>query len=113
MNEKFSLENYIRNIIRQEADRLISRVKHEFEFNLTNPVDEVFDMDGLSNYTGISKDHIYKLTSKRAIPFSKKLGKNWFLRSKIDEMLMSNPVKTDENLKNTVEQLLNKRGKNE
>lgn len=63
------------------------------------PVDElnekrVLSFDELSMYTGFSKRTLYKLTSKKIIPFNKPTGKKMFFdRLKIDEWLLSKPNK--------------------
>lgn len=57
---------------------------------------DIFNIDELSAYTGYEKSYIYKLTSKRKIPHSKTAGGNslFFRKSRIDEWLMANEVKT-------------------
>ena len=48
-----------------------------------------------SEYSGLSKSTIYKLTSRRKIPFSCPNGKILFFdKEKIDRWLLSNPVRT-------------------
>lgn len=49
--------------------------------------------------TGLSESYIYKLTHQRIIPFSKPMGKKLFFdREKIEAWMMSNPVKTKDEI---------------
>jgi excisionase family DNA binding protein len=46
-------------------------------------------------YTGFAESYMYKLTSGRKIPHSKPNGKKIFFdKDKLDSWLLSNPVKT-------------------
>lgn len=50
-------------------------------------------------YTGFAESYMYKLTSARKIPHSKPNGKKLFFdREKLDEWLLSNPIKTEKEL---------------
>lgn len=56
---------------------------------------EVLTLDEASRYMGITKSQMYKLTSERAVPYSKPAGKMcYFSREALDEWLMSRPVAT-------------------
>lgn len=51
------------------------------------------------SYVGITESHMYKLTSKHCIPFSKPEGKKIFFdRLLLDKWLMRNPIKTQEEI---------------
>ena len=51
----------------------------------------VLMVDECAAYTGYTKNHIYRLTSQRAIPFYKPMGgKIVFRKSEIDEWLLRN-----------------------
>lgn len=53
---------------------------------------KILTAEELSDYSKISLSHIYKLTSKNKIPFSKPGGKTLFFDiDKINEWLLSNP----------------------
>lgn len=55
----------------------------------------VLTFDEFCRYTGISKSWGYKLTSARAVPFSKPNDKAiYFEKEQIDKWLLQNPVKT-------------------
>lgn len=56
---------------------------------------EILTIDELSNYTGFSKSHIYKLTHKNVIPHYKPNGKIIFFKhSEILEWILSSRVST-------------------
>jgi excisionase family DNA binding protein len=61
----------------------------------------ILTVNDIVNYTSYSKSHIYKLTSKNKIPFSKPGGKAIFFDKKeIDRWLLKNKVSPiDEDLK--------------
>lgn len=59
----------------------------------------VLTFEECCQYTGWSESHLYKLTSKRLIPHSKPGGKDiFFEREKIDEFLLKNPIKTQQEI---------------
>lgn len=50
-------------------------------------------------YLNVSKSYLYKITHRRLIPFFKPLGKKiFFKRQDLEAFLLSNPVKTKEQL---------------
>lgn len=60
---------------------------------------EVFSVDECAIYTGLSVNHIYRLTSKREIPFYKPLGgKIFFKRSEIENWLLQGRQATNAEL---------------
>lgn len=62
-------------------------------------VKEVLTLNEVSNYTGLSKSHIYKLTSTGGIPFYKPFGKIcYFNRAEILQWLQQNRVSTTKEL---------------
>ena len=53
----------------------------------------VFNLNDLSDYTGITKSYLYKLTSTAAIPHFKPNGKMvFFNKAEIDQWLQRNRV---------------------
>ena len=65
--------------------------------NLDNK--EVLTLNEVSNYTGLSKSHIYKLCSTGGIPFFKPFGKvNYFDRLEIIDWLKQNRISTTKEL---------------
>lgn len=63
--------------------------------NLLRSQKAVFNFDDVSKFTGLSKSHLYKLTSKGKIPHYKPNGKYIFFdRLEIEKWLLSNRIKT-------------------
>lgn len=57
---------------------------------------EVLTLDECSMYTGYSKNHLYRLTSQRAIPFYKPMGGTiYFKKKEIEEWLLQNRHATE------------------
>ncbi len=60
-------------------------------------------------YLKISKSSLYKMTSKRKIPFTKPNGgKMYFLKEDLDNWMLSNKSKSTEELENEVFNYLNR-----
>lgn len=60
----------------------------------------VLSLEEASEYTGISRSYLYKLTAKGEIPFSKPRGKMiYFSKEKLDEWLLSNQSKSSKEIK--------------
>ena len=60
----------------------------------------VLTIDDAAEYTGLSRSYLYKLTAKGEIPFSKPRGKLlYFSKEKLDEWLLSNNRKSNEEIK--------------
>ncbi len=59
----------------------------------------VLSLDEVAEYTGLSKQYLYKLTSKNTIPFSRPNGKKiYFDKLEIDKWLLSNRQSTEEEI---------------
>ena len=55
----------------------------------------VLNFEEASEYTGISRSYLYKLTANGDIPFSKPRGKMiYFSKEKLDDWLLSSPSKS-------------------
>lgn len=60
----------------------------------------VMSLEEASEYTGISRSYLYKLTAKGEIPFSKPRGKMiYFSKEKLDQWLLSDARKSKSELK--------------
>ena len=60
----------------------------------------VLSLEEASEYTGISRSYLYKLTAKGEIPFSKPRGKMiYFSKDKLDQWLLSDARKSKSELK--------------
>ena len=54
---------------------------------------DVFNMDDLVAYTGLTKGYLYRLVNERAIPYYKGNGKmNYFKRDDINAWLLRNRI---------------------
>ncbi len=59
----------------------------------------VFNFDEIAAYTGLSKSHLYKLTSSGGIPCYKPQGKHiYFNKVEIDAWLMQNRKATNQEI---------------
>lgn len=57
---------------------------------------EVLTLDECSTFTGYSKNHLYRLTSQRAIPFYKPMGGTiYFKKQEVEEWLLQNRQATE------------------
>ncbi len=60
----------------------------------------VLSLEDASEYTGISRSYLYKLTARGDIPFSKPRGKMiYFSKEKLDQWLLSNSRKSEKEIK--------------
>ncbi len=61
----------------------------------------VMSLEEASEYTGISRSYLYKLTAKGEIPFSKPRGKMiYFSKEKLDQWLLTHQSKSSDEIKN-------------
>ncbi|MEP6262996.1 MAG: helix-turn-helix domain-containing protein [Gillisia sp.] len=68
--------------------------------NLVRAGKTVLSLEEASEYTGISRSYLYKLTARGDIPFSKPRGKMiYFSREKLDQWLLSNGSQSKSELK--------------
>lgn len=57
---------------------------------------EVLTLEECSIFTGYSKNHLYRLTSQRAIPFYKPMGGTiYFKKQEVEEWLLQNRQATE------------------
>ena len=76
-------------------EHLIAKLEELEKLIITNSQKKVLTTDEVVAYTGLSKSHLYKLTSSNEIPFYKPNGKtNFFKREEIEEWLLQNRAKT-------------------
>mgnify|MGYP006275335853 CR=1 FL=1 len=71
---------------------------------------EVMNLDEVSEFTGLSKSHIYKLTSAGKIPHFKQSKHLFFDRKEIIKFLKQNRIKTEEELQDEAKNALNLKG---
>ncbi len=74
---------------------------------------EILDTKEVCEYLKISKSSLYKMTSKKKIPFTKPNGKKmYFLKEDLNNWILSNKSKSTEELESEMFNYLNK-GKDE
>ena len=60
---------------------------------------EVLTMDECSAFTGYSKNHLYRMTSQRAIPFYKPMGGTiYFKKKELEEWMLRNRQSTEDEI---------------
>ena len=69
----------------------------------------VLNLDELTVFTGLSKSHIYKLTSAGKIPFYRQSKHLYFDRDEIESWLKSNRNKTGDEIEEEVSDLVSMR----
>ena len=69
----------------QTIDKRLEKIER-----LLSTAKDVFNIDELAEFTGLSKSHIYKLTHKLRIPFYKQAKHLYFDRAEIVEWLKEN-----------------------
>lgn len=73
----------------------------------------VFTFDEACRFTGLSRSHLYKMTSTQKIPFSKPFGKLvYFDRAQLEKWLLQNPVSTTDEIETQAQKycMSNKKG---
>lgn len=75
----------------EEIDKLAAAIRD----NIAICHKEVLTLDEATQYTGMKKSYLYKLTAAKAIPHYKPNGKNcFFRRTELEDWLTTNPVAT-------------------
>ncbi|RBP30967.1 excisionase family DNA binding protein [Oceanihabitans sediminis] len=72
---------------------------------------KIMDIGQLSNYLGLSKSHIYKLTSTHTIPHSKRGKKLYFEKEAINGWILENKVWNQDDIEKEVVDYFIKKGK--
>lgn len=58
----------------------------------------VLDLDEAILFTGLSRGHLYRLTSSRQIPHFKKNRKLYFKKSELEDWMLDNKVFTEDEI---------------
>ncbi len=73
---------------------------------------DVLNFNEAGQYLGLSKSYLYKLTSKRQIPFFKpQLKKIFFKRVDLDAWLLRNPIESIDQIEEQAANYLIKKGR--
>lgn len=90
----------------EQLDQRLSRIE-----NLLLNQKTVLNFDEVAEYTGLSKSHLYKLTSTGGIPCYKPEGKRiYFNKSEIDSWLLRNKRLSSDEIDDLAETQLMKGG---
>jgi len=74
---------------------------------------EILTVDDATVYLQLSKSCLFKMTSKKAIPFYKPGGKKiYFKKSELDEWIFKGKVLSNDDLETNVEDYLSRTNKN-
>ncbi len=79
--------------------------------NTTNITPKIMDIAQLTEYLGLSKSHIYKLTSTHKIPHSKRGKRLYFDKEKINEWVLENEIWTKKDIEQQAPNYLIKKRK--
>ena len=90
------LENIYSNIGRNETNIITSKI---------------MDIEQLSDYLGLSKSHIYKLTSTHSIPHSKRGKRLYFDKETINTWVLKHKIWTQDDIEKQAADYLIKKGK--
>lgn len=89
------MENIVLELLKEQGARLANI---ESQLSLSK---NVLNLDEVCNLTGLSKSHIYKLTSWGKIPHYKQAKHLFFERTEVEGWLKLNRVSSNEDLEST------------
>ena len=85
----------------ETMDTTINDIKHQLdriESMTLIGAKNVLDFDETLLYTGLSRGHLYRLTSTRAIPHSKRCRKLYFDKAELDRWMLESRIPTQEEI---------------
>ena len=89
-----------------QLDERLSRIE-----NMLLSQKTVLNFDEVAGYTGLSKSHLYKLTSTGGIPCYKPTGKKlYFNKEELDEWMLRNKKLSQDEIDDKAENYLMERG---
>lgn len=106
------MENPFEIIIKKliAIERRLISVESKIDYKpKTTDITEIMTLKQLSDYASLSKSLIYKLTSSREIPHSKRGKRLYFSKLEIDEWLLKQKIKTIDEIQNEVDNYLVRR----
>lgn len=96
-------ETELLNCVLKELAEIKSLLAKPAQGNKVNQEKVMLSIDDCAELTGLSKGHLYKLTSQNIIPFYKPNGcRIYFKREEVIEWLQSNRVKTHKEISKEV-----------
>jgi excisionase family DNA binding protein len=91
--------------MKNEIIKKLERIEELLTIQKTKP----YTFNEASDYLGISKSYLYKLTSGGKIPYYKPFGKKiYFDKAKLDEWVYRNPVKSNAEIEKEAVKYLDK-----
>lgn len=96
-------ETELLNSVLKELAEIKNLLAKPSQSNKVNQEKVMLSIDDCAELTGLSKGHLYKLTSQNIIPFYKPNGcRIYFKREEVLEWLQSNRVKTNKEISKEV-----------
>lgn len=88
--------------IKQTIEQRLERIEQLTQLSLL-AAKEALTMDEAAAYTGLSKSYLYRLVSKKKIPYYKSAGgkQNYFAKSELSAWLLKHRVSTTEEAQET------------
>lgn len=112
MQNSFSFDDAIRNIVRQENRVIIQKIDSLLANFKDLPEEKaVLNFKEACQYLSCSKSYLYKMTSTNKIPHSKRGKRLFFEKDTLKKWLLAINVKTEDELMFEADSFLNKRGK--
>ena len=102
-----SLDDVIRNIVKEENSLLLTKIVAVFE-NLENNNDfqKPLNFEETLKYLSCSRSYLYKLTSNNIVPHSKRGKRLYFDKKSLDSWLLSSKVKSVSEIREEAETFL-------
>ena len=99
-------------IIDERLSRIESLLEKTFakinEFDSNSSVRKIMNVEQVSNYLGVSKAYIYKLTGSNNIPHSKRGNRLYFEQKTINNWVLENKVLTQKEIERQADDYLSK-----
>ena len=89
-------------MINLESMQSIENIERKLDIQ-AQEAKNILTLEEVAEYTHLSKSYVYKLTSKGDIPYYKPNGKQlYFKRTEIDEWLLTNRNKTNQEIEREI-----------
>ena len=87
---------------KQNFEERLTNLERNFNIQIQG-AKNILTLEEVAEYTHLSKSYVYKLTSKGDIPYYKPNGKQlYFKRTEIDEWLLTNRNKTNQEIEREI-----------
>ena len=86
----------------QRIEERLANIERKLDIQVQE-AKNILTLEEVAEYTHLSKSYVYKLTSKGDIPYYKPNGKQlYFKRTEIDEWLLTNRNKTNQEIEREI-----------